>query len=178
LLVAHLVMKPICPIVCRTCGPSVSLPNKKSIKTHLPPRPGVGSWRSTTKCQHSFWRPTHADNTSRDSRPQVTRLESLRDGFLEHAVLVDGGHPVGVSGGVVVASTVPVALDERPRSEILETRSWRRKGLSGPIRTSVSMHDEAVAFPQVVPVFRALRHIHVLGVHCHCFSWGFTDSTL
>ena len=112
---------------------------KKSLKSHLTPRPGVGSWCLTTKCQHSFWRPTHADNTSRDSRSQVTRLESLRDGFLEHAVLVDGGHPVGVGGCVVVATPVPVALDERPRSEVLQTRSWRRKGLSGPICTSVSV---------------------------------------
>ena len=164
------------------------------VTRNLPSRPVVGSWRSTTKRQHCFWRSPHADNTSRDSRSQVAGLQSLWDRFLEHAVLVDGGHPVGVGGGVVVAAAVPVALDERPRAEVLQTRPWRRKGLTCSIRTGVGVlrkiesigkstycwlfnayHDKAVAFPEVIPVLRTLRHIHVLRVHRHCFSRGLAD---
>lgn len=52
----------------------------------------------------------------KDDLPEVPGLECLRDGFLEHPVLVDGGHPVGVGRGVVVAATVPVALNKRPGS--------------------------------------------------------------
>ena len=33
-------------------------------------------------------------------------------------------YQVLVGGGVVVAPSVPVALDERPRAEVLETRPW------------------------------------------------------
>ena len=107
------------------------------VTRNLPSRPVVGSWRSTTKRQHCFWRSPHADNTSRDSRSQVAGLQSLRDRLLEHAVLVDGGHPVGVGGGVVVAAAVAVALDEWATPEVSETGARGGQALTRAISSGV-----------------------------------------
>ena len=57
------------------------------------------------------WSP-HTDSTATDPRPQVARLEGLGHRLFELLVLVDGGEPVGVCRGVVVAPALAVALNE------------------------------------------------------------------
>ena len=71
--------------------------------------------------QHPRRRSPHTDNTATDPGLDITGLQSLWHGLLEHLVLLYGGHPVGVGGGVVVTPTVAVTLYERPRSVVLQT---------------------------------------------------------
>ncbi len=51
----------------------------------------------------------------------------------------DGGEPVGVGGGVEVATALTVAFNERSGPEVSQTRSGRDQRLSRSFSSSVSM---------------------------------------
>ena len=62
---------------------------------------------------------------------KVARLQGLADRAVEHVPGLDGGEPEGeLVGEVVARAPGPVALDERGRSEVLEARTGRGKGLA------------------------------------------------
>ena len=88
------------------------------------------SLRLRIQGQHTRRRSPHTDDTSTDPGLDISRLERLWDGLLEHLVLVDGGHPVGVGRGVVVTATVAVTLDEGPRSVVLQAGAGRGQTLT------------------------------------------------
>ena len=89
--------------------------------------------------KHPRRRSPHTDHTPTDPGLDVARLEGLWDRLLEHLVLLYGGHPVGVRGGVVVTPPVPVTLDERPRPEVLQTGPGRGQALAGTLSSSVGV---------------------------------------
>lgn len=65
------------------------------------------------------------------SGPEVARLQGLFLGPLELLPVLDGGHPKAELVRVVMAvSFSAVALDERRRSEVLQTGSRAGQGLS------------------------------------------------
>jgi len=70
---------------------------------------------------------------------QISRLQRLRHRSPELRVLVDGSHPVGVRGGVVVAPSLAVTLDEGPTAEVLQAGTGRSQRLPGSVGASISM---------------------------------------
>ena len=91
---------------------------------------------------HPRRRPSHTYSTATDSRPQVTRLEGLGHGLLKLLVLIDGGEPVGVCRGVVVAPALAVALNEGPRAEVLQAGAGAGQVLAGALRTGVGVLEK------------------------------------
>ena len=61
----------------------------------------------------------------------------MRHRLAEHLLLVNGGHPVGVGGGVVVAAAVAVALDEGATPEVSETGARGGQALTRAISSGV-----------------------------------------
>lgn len=68
-----------------------------------------------------------ADGAARDARLKIAGFERLLPWLDELTVLVDRGQPVGGGRVVVVAPAVALALDERRRSEVLQTRAGRHQ---------------------------------------------------
>lgn len=79
------------------------------------------------------------DRAPADARPQRVLLESLRPRLGEHLAVVDGGQPVRVGGGEEVAASHPVALDERSRSEVRQTRPGADQRLAAALGTGVGV---------------------------------------
>ena len=72
-----------------------------------------------------------------DPAAKVARLQGLADRAVEHVPGLDGGEPEGeLVGEVVARAPGPVALDERGRSEVLEARTGRGKGLAATFGSS------------------------------------------
>ena len=68
---------------------------------------------------------------------KVARLQGLADRAVEHVPGLDGGEPEReLVGEVVAGAPGPVALDERGRSEVLEARTGRGKGLAATLGSS------------------------------------------
>lgn len=95
-------------------------------------------WTAITRNCMSVFLTTSADGAPRNAR-SVIGLEGLLGWFAEHLMFSNGSQPVGLCCREEVAGTVTTALDERTRTELLQTRSWRRQRLTSTSRTSVAM---------------------------------------
>jgi len=71
----------------------------------------------------------------------------------------------------------PITLYEWCGSEIFEARPWARESLATTLCPGSCVHGKAVAYPEVVPVRRAVRDIHVLAVDCYHISLHLTNHT-
>lgn len=79
---------------------------------------------------------------------------------------------------MVVTPAVPVALYEGPGPEVPQAGAGRVEALAGALGSCVRVHQEAVALPHVVPVFWAVRNVHVLGMHSHGLGGSLAHRTL
>lgn len=120
---------------------------------------------------------TQTHGTSADTSLQRVALQCLLTRLSEHVPLFNGGQPIGVGGGEVVASSLAVALDEGSGSEVSQTRARADQRLSPSFRPCVRVHDETVADPQFLPSSRTRGNGHGLTVDCYHSGGRFAHGT-
>merc|ERR1719376_496626 len=78
---------------------------------------------------------------------------------------------------VVTGAPGPITLYEWRGPEIFEAGTWARESLATTLCPSSRVHGKAVPYPEVVPVRRAVRDIHILAVDCYHICLHLTNHT-
>lgn len=125
----------------------------------------LGSWRGCRGPRDDL---ALADGAPRNARRQIARLERLRLWLGELSILLHRREPVRNGSGVVVATAVALAFNERRRSEVFQTGAGRHQGLAASFRTGIRVLQTSLRVNKFIQIdltsfsftIRKLKPIH------------------